>query len=191
MKRGVLLILCLLTLVSASAWSAGNRIPVAVSPGAGSGFQHVADACTTFSWAGVEGAKGYMLAVYEVIESGQLGRSVLRQDLPPGAFSWTVPASHCLSRGMTYAWSVGAVGGKTEVAWSGPVLFRVASGPSEAEFEEAVAVVKEYLRNQGEQSDYAPGDESTSLFAGDGTPLARSEAPEKTPGNAEAVPVGN
>jgi len=148
MKRSASLILGLLTLVPPVASSAGSQIPVAVSPGAGSGFQQVAQGCTTFSWAGVEGAMGYTLAVYEVTEDGQLERPIIRHAFPEGALSWTVPAGHCLSRGMTYAWTVGATGKTGTARWSEPVVFKVAPGATETELKEALAVVRSYLATQ-------------------------------------------
>jgi subtilisin-like proprotein convertase family protein len=45
---------------------------------------------------------------------------------------------------------VGASSGKSEAAWSDPVLFRIAPGPTEAEFEQALAVVQSYLASRGE-----------------------------------------
>lgn len=145
MKRSAFLTLGLLILVPAVVLSAGSRVPVAVSPGAGVGVQNVADTCTTFSWAGVGEAKSYTLAVYEVTEGGQLGWHIIRQVLPAGAFSWTIPADHCLSLGKTYAWTVGAIGRGAGTIWSEPVLFRVALGPTEAEFERSLTVVQKYL----------------------------------------------
>ena len=49
---------------------------------------------------------------------------------------------------MTYAWTVGAMGKKASAAWSEPVLFRVTPGPTEIEFQKALAVVQSYLAAQ-------------------------------------------
>jgi subtilisin-like proprotein convertase family protein len=139
-----------ITLVSTAVWSARER-PVAVSPGSGGGVRLVADACTTFSWSGIEGEKRLRLNVYEVTDDGQLGRRVVGQSLPPGASSWTLPAGRCLARGTTYAWTVGATGKNGGENWSDAVVFRIIPGPSDAELEEALAVVRRHLARIGSE----------------------------------------
>lgn len=148
MFRRVSLTLLAIILVPAFGWSV-QAVPVAVSPGSGNGLQLVSDPCTTFSWAGTKNAQGFTLAVYEVAEAGQLGRMLVRHPLPPGASSWTMPAGRCLSRGKTYAWTVGESGKGEGLSWSEAVVFKVTAGPSEAEFEEALELVRQYVATKG------------------------------------------
>lgn len=154
MKSRALLILAFLAVAPSLLNSAGLQLPVAVSPGTSNGLQEVASRCTNFSWAGVEGAQGYILAVYEVAETGRLRRSVIHLPLPSGAYSWTIPAGSCLDRGKTYAWTVGATGSHEPVSWSDPVVFRVAPAPTHSEFQEALGIVRSYL---AEQYDHGSG----------------------------------
>jgi len=108
----------------------------------------IGDPCPTFSWGSVEGAKSYELVIYRLREEGEEARPVLRQTFAGSVASWTPSLDRCLERGGQYAWSVRATGGGEASEWSSPTLFEVVSGPSEAEFEVAVAVVRSYLAAQ-------------------------------------------
>ncbi len=123
--------------------------PEAVSPGGGAPLARIGAACPTFSWTAAPGAERYELVVYAVGEGGAESMEVLRRGLPGGATSWTPSLDSCLARGGRYAWAVRAEGNKESSDWSAPSLFEVASGPSEEEFEEAVAVVRQYLGAAG------------------------------------------
>jgi hypothetical protein len=92
----------------------------------------------------------YELVVYAVGEESEEARPVLRQTVPGTANGWTPSLESCLDRGGQYAWSVRATGGKEASEWSSPSLFEVASGPSQAQFEEAVAVVRAYIAERHE-----------------------------------------
>ena len=132
---------------AATAGIAGSK-PVAVSPGSLTG-EVIGDSCPTFSWGEVEGAKSYELVVYRIgAESGE-PQPVWRHELPGSALGWTAPLDRCLERGERYAWSVRALG-EVPSDWSAPSLFQVASGPSPAEFEVALEVVRQYLSTEGE-----------------------------------------
>ncbi|MFQ5526389.1 MAG: hypothetical protein ACE5GX_09030 [Thermoanaerobaculia bacterium] len=118
---------------------------MAVSPGHVSRIVAVEGRCPTFSWGAVPGATGYELVVYRVSEEGEEAEAVLSQPITGSALGWTPALNHCLERGRRYAWSVRAVGREEASDWSPPSFFRVASGPSAAELEEALGVVREYL----------------------------------------------
>lgn len=142
MRSQVSLLVVGVILLAASAWAAEK--PVAVSPGSPTGTA-VESRCPTFSWDPVDGARAHELVVYQVGEEGQEAEPVLKQEFPGSASSWTPPLKSCLNRGDHYAWSVRAHVRKGASEWSPPSLFEVASGPSEAEFEEALQVVQQYL----------------------------------------------
>jgi len=105
----------------------------------------IGDACPTFSWGSVNGAKSYELVVYRIGAEGEEAEPVLRQAIAGSALGWTPSLDLCLERSGQYAWSVRAVGQRELSGWSPPNLFQVAAGPSQAEFEEALAVVQRYL----------------------------------------------
>ena len=137
----VLLVVCSVLLI-ATTGSAGSK-PVTVSPGSATGAL-IGDACPTFSWGSVEGAKRYELVVYRLGEEGEEPEPVLRETFAGSVSGWTPSLDRCLERGGQYAWSVRAVGQAEASEWSPPSLFQV-TAPTEAEFEEAVAVVRRYL----------------------------------------------
>jgi hypothetical protein len=130
--------------MSALAAAATAERPVAVSPGSARGTL-IEGRCPTFSWGEVEGAKAYELVVVRVSADGEESQAVLRERFPGTVESWTPSLDRCLDRGGRYAWSVRAAGGKEAAEWSSPSLFEVAAGPSEAEFEAALATVERYL----------------------------------------------
>ena len=130
-------------LLAAAAW-AGGGVPSAVSPGATAEMSTIGDRCPTFSWGGVESARGYELVVYLVTEDGAAGE-LLRRSFDGQVSSWTPPLADCLTPGEQYAWSVRALGRKAPSEWSAPALLRVANAPDEARLLEALAVVRRYL----------------------------------------------
>ncbi len=75
-------------LLAASAWASATR-PVAVSPGDASKLALIGDACPTFSWGAVEGARFYELVVYRLSEEGEEEEPVLRQTFAGSVSSWT------------------------------------------------------------------------------------------------------
>jgi hypothetical protein len=85
------------------------------------------------------------LVVYRLGQEGDEPESVLKQELPGSASSWTPSLGRCLQRGGRYAWSVRALGGETASEWSAPALFRVVAGPTQRDFEAALATVQQYL----------------------------------------------
>ena len=132
-----------------SAWAASPEgRPVAVSPGDATKVALIRDDCPTFSWGEVEGAKSYDLVVYRLGEQDEHKEPVLRRSFPGSVDGWTPALDQCLDRGGRYAWSVRALGDKEAWEWSELSLFQVASGPSEEEFEEAVEVVRQYLKQE-------------------------------------------
>jgi hypothetical protein len=122
---------------------------VAVSPGDAAKVAQVEDRCPTFSWGEVKGATSYELVVYRLGEQGEESQPVLRQGFAGSVDGWTPALDQCLERGGRYAWSVRAIGMKEAEEWSSPNLFEVASGPSDAEFQAALAIVRTYSEGQG------------------------------------------
>ncbi len=122
--------------------------PIVVSPGSVREAMPIGESCPTFSWAAVEGAAGYELVVWRLSEGKEENaefEAVIGEMLPGGALSWTPSLGRCLERGGYYAWAVRVVGGEDAAIWSDPALFTVAAGPTEAEFQEALAIVRRYL----------------------------------------------
>ncbi len=118
--------------------------PVTVSPGSSTGAL-IADVCPTFSWGAVPGADHYELAVYRLDQEGEQAPLVLEQDVPGSALGWTPSLDRCMARGGEYGWSIRSVDGSEVSEWSPPSLFQVRSGPSVAEFEAALQLVRQYL----------------------------------------------
>lgn len=145
-SRMSLLLLGILLLGLIPVWASESPIPV--SPGSPEGSQ-VEARCSTFSWVAIEGAMAHELVVYRVGEDELEGEPVLQQRIPGSASSWTPPLGSCMERGGMYAWSVRALGRSEVSEWSPLSLFEVAHGWSEAEFEEALAVVRRYLEQEG------------------------------------------
>ncbi|MFP3941237.1 MAG: hypothetical protein ACLF0P_13080 [Thermoanaerobaculia bacterium] len=125
---------------------------VAVSPGSEDGAR-VQDRCPTFIWGDVSGAEGFELVVYRIgdgegsripAERPDGAEVVVRQTFSGAVDSWKASLGDCLERGARYGWSVRAVGSAEPGPWSSPRLFQVTEGPSAAELEDALAVVREY-----------------------------------------------
>ena len=134
-------------LTGAICW-AGTGAPVTVSPGTSAGSL-IGATCPTFSWGTVGEAKSYELVVYRIGDQEEEQEPVLAEAIAGSALAWTPPLDRCLERGRRYAWSIRAVGDEKEISgWSVPSLFEVVAGPSEAEFEEAVTVVRQYLEGK-------------------------------------------
>jgi len=133
---------------SASHALAAER-PVTVSPGSDSKVALIGDGCPSFSWGAAEGATSYELVVYRLAEEGEEAQPVLSETFAGSASSWTPSLDRCLERGGRYAWSVRAVGGKEASEWSALSLFEVASRPSQAELDEALALVRQYFVTEG------------------------------------------
>jgi hypothetical protein len=129
--------------------------PEVVSPAGGSGEVVVEARCPTFSWAGVEGARGYELVVLKVPEGadgiGEEAPVIAAATLSAGARSWTPSLGSCLERGGRYAWSVRAAIGDDEGPWAEPALFRVAAVPSAQEVEAAMETLRRYLEGSQEE----------------------------------------
>lgn len=120
------------------------EVPVVGSPGAPLGVE-IATACPTFHWGLVTGAEGHELVVYRLTADGDEAEALLRKRFKAPIDGWTLSSGDCLERGGRYAWAVRALGAEGESPWSAPNLFRVARGPSEAELERALQVVRDYF----------------------------------------------
>ncbi len=126
--------------------------PVAVSPGSVQEAMPIGEVCPTFSWTEVESAGGYELVVWRLsagAEESAEFETAIAEKLPGGALGWTPSLGRCLARGGRYAWAVRAIGGDGVGEWSDPALFIVAAGPTEAVFQEALAIVRRYLAASG------------------------------------------
>lgn len=190
MRRSAAFTVLVLVLCSVAL---GAEPPVAVSPGSAQGAL-IEGRCPTFSWGEVDGARTYELVVYLLGEQSEETRPVLQKSFPGSVETWTPSLDRCLERGGRYAWSVQAVG-KEASDWSQPSLFEVASGPIEAEFEEALSVVRSYLAAGGERTLSEPERDKSSSLASGGTAgessVQRGAAPATTQlsvdGNVEAT----
>ena len=171
----VLLVVCSALLIATTGW-AGSR-PVAVSPGSPEGVSLIESRCPTFSWTAVPGAESYELVVYQVGDEGEEAQPVLGETFAGSASSWTPSLDRCVERGGQYAWSVRAVAEKGALEWSSPSLFQVASGPSEAEFEEALLVVRGYLGVRAERA----SESGASVETEGAAPESKSEASAASP----------
>jgi hypothetical protein len=141
-----LMIWSLLVPVAAVASKLGPPEPV--SPGSRQEVETVSGTCPTFSWGIVPGASMYRIVVYAVSAEGELGGVVIQREFSAGVSSWTPALQNALTAGGSYAWTAGAVSPRGGTLWSEPVLFRVAPGPSQNEFEDALEVVRSYLNAQ-------------------------------------------
>jgi hypothetical protein len=153
-----------------------------VSPGSPTGTV-IDESCPTFSWGIVAGAEAYKLVVYTAEEPAGDTKPILRQRFPGSVNGWTPAFDQCLGRGRRYAWSIRALGNENPSEWSSPRLFRVATGPSRAELEEALRVVNDYLQVQ--ESDRAAA-ASAEVSSASG-PWAREAATSEVAGNGSAA----
>lgn len=176
--------LTLLAILGAPAGVLALEPAVAVSPASQTGSR-VQDRCPTFIWSDVPGAEGFELVIYRIADDGEVGRLpsespgaaevVLRQTFSGGVDSWKPSLGDCLERGTRYAWSVRAVGPDEAGPWSSPGLFQVTEGPSSAELEHALAVVRAHLEAQ---SDHGAGPDSTSTPSATGARVSDPVQPE-------------
>jgi len=198
MKGCVLRALVLILVVSSTPLAMATEAPVAASPGSSSGTL-IAGSCPTFSWGQVAGAESYELIVYGIGDDGQEAETVLHQRIPGAVGSWTPSLNDCLSPDAQYAWTVRAVGRKGEpYDWSSPNLFKVAPLTSEADFAEALSIVRRYLAAHGDllgptsgTVGSLPGVERDSLSSSPSRDRLSSQAPAETllsvDGNVDAV----
>jgi hypothetical protein len=102
----------------------------------------------------------------------------LRRSFDGSVTTWTPSLDSCLERGAHYGWSVRAVDAVGDGAWSEPLLFRLESGPTDAELDEALAVVRAYAASRrASLSDSSSS--SSSREAGEKTVTTeRSPAPK-------------
>jgi hypothetical protein len=169
----------------------GGSEPVTVSPGSATGAL-IEGRCPTFSWGEVEGARSYELVVYRLAEGEEEAQPVLRRSFPGSVDGWTPALDSCLERGAEYAWSVRAVGPEEPSDWSAPSLFEVSAGPSEAEFEEALQVVRGYLASstsvpaEGER----PGHNGTIAEASSRPPARQTGRGRAAESATAAIPLG-
>ncbi|MCH7667216.1 MAG: hypothetical protein IH936_14960 [Acidobacteria bacterium] len=176
----------LVLVLSSAAW--GAERPAAVSPGDASKLALIGDACPTFSWGAVAGAKSYELVVYRIGEVSEEAGPVLSRHIAGSALSWTPSLDRCLERGGRYAWSVRAIGKKGSSDWSPPSLFQVAPGPSQMEFEEALTVVHRYLAADAGTND--PWRDSAVVLEGFDATEPQLELVSRPPVPAAPVAVG-
>ena len=152
--RNILRISALVTLTGWWTVAAAEETfrPRLVAPGAGLEIAVVESRCPTFHWSGVPAAERYELVLYRAREDASQPRELYRTELPADVRSWTPSTGRCLDAAGRYAWSVGAVVGAGEESWSEVGVFEVAARPSIAEVEEAMVVLRRYLRQDAEWS---------------------------------------
>lgn len=114
----------------ASAAGAALDRPITVSPGDVAVVRTAPALCPTFSWGGVERARGYELAIYQM-EPGAAGEAMLGRrptvgtEVPGSARSWTPSADRCLQPATRYVWFVRGLGTGSKVSeWSRGGMFR-------------------------------------------------------------------
>ena len=191
-----LLVLTGVLFVVLPAGAAG--IPQPVSPGARSAGALVEARCPTFSWAGVEGAAGYELAVFRVAAAPEAEPVlVTRTSLPERVQTWTPALGQCLERGERYAWSVATTRGRSDaegaLAWAPVLLFEVDRAPSSDELEQAIATIQRHLATRGDRAALrelgAPAREAEpSAIADPGTRRAAARAGERPLDGAARAP---
>lgn len=128
-----------------SGANATAEMPEAVSPGAVDQIAEIEARCPTFSWGSVSGADWYELEVYRLDEAGEVVERVVQQTFAGSVTSWTPSLDLCLERGRSYTWWVRTVGEEGLGAWSRPAWFTVSSHTTDAEFQEALEVVRNYI----------------------------------------------
>jgi hypothetical protein len=161
--------------------------PRPVSPG-GAGRAAVVEArCPTFHWAGVPGAGGYELAVFQLADDETDDAEpvlVTRASVPGDARGFTPSSADCLERGRRYAWSVAAAkdaaGDAGELQWSRPFLFEVGAAPSLEEVEQAIATLQRYRQHLGDTAAPAATGSAGADAAAD-MPAARSPLGTRQP----------
>jgi hypothetical protein len=165
---------------SATGLSAGAAgIPQPVSPGARTVGARVEARCPTFSWAGVEGADGYELAIFSVAQAPDAEPVlVTRTSLPERVQTWTPAIGQCLERGGRYAWSVATTRGRSDAEsafdWAPVLLFEVDSAPSSDDLEHAIATIQRHLATRGDRD--AERDPASASRATEAKGIGRSEA---------------
>ena len=163
--------------------------PIPVSPGGVARTAVVEARCPTFHWAGVPGAGGYELAVFQLpdheTDGGTGGAEpvlVTRASVPGDARGFTPSSADCLERGRRYAWSVAAAqdaaGDAGELRWSPPFLFEVGAAPSLDEVEQAIATLQRY-RDSHPSDDHASA-ATVSARAGAAADLVAARSPLRT-----------
>ncbi len=124
-------------LALAAAAGAEELRPLTVSPGAVGESLRLETACPTFSWAAVEGARGYELVVDEVSDPDP-AEPALRIEIAGAATSYTPAQARCLPPARRYAWSVRALRESGVAEWSEPRFFSVARTPPPSDLERAI-----------------------------------------------------
>jgi hypothetical protein len=150
------------TMMTSVAVAETVDLPVPVSPGATIPGAVTEARCPTFSWAGVDGAAGYEIAVFRLGGDGELELAV-RAAVPRNATAWTPPSDRCFERGARYAWSVAASGAGRNgsdpehgLEWAPAALFEVASAPALDELERALATVERFLATREDAGGVGP-----------------------------------
>lgn len=153
------LAVALLLLAAAAAAQPGPAPAATVSPGDLDHAVEIATPCPAFSWAAVDGAAAYELAVLD-LERPEEPRVALRHTVAGRGLSWTPGRAECLAVGE-YAWTVRALdaagaplGG--EAAWAPPRRFAVSALPSDAEVAAALDVLRRWQGGRGPGAEAGP-----------------------------------
>jgi hypothetical protein len=151
------------------------QAPLAVSPGSASTVAHVEGRCPTFSWGQLEHAEQYELVIYDLEQDSAAKEPVVGRAFSGSVSSWTPSIEQCLERGRRYAWSVRALLKRGTTNWSRPNIFEVSAGPTEQEFQDALAVVRRYLVEEGTDLTEQPPSKISAPAADERPPLQEQE----------------
>jgi len=115
----------------------GLAFPTTISPGNCQFIVSVSECCPTFSWAAVEGADSYEIAVFSIQnpeqiipdtlydELRQISVPILTTMIPAPALSWTPTKEQGFTPGKTYAWHVRSLMQNSPGEWSTAAFFKV------------------------------------------------------------------
>lgn len=158
-----------------------DTVSVGVSPGERGRIAALSDTCPTFSWTAVKGVRSWDLVVYEVgreaidqgLDGAMTSDPALRVRLPGGALSWTPDNQRALEPGSRYGWLVRPVLASGAGRWSSPRLFEITAVPEVKEVEEALEVLRRYLKREGIEEEELTG---LAAFEGESVSIVRSKA---------------
>jgi hypothetical protein len=133
-------------------------VSIPISPGGGREEVAVPTGCPAFSWSSVEGAAGYRLEVFSLVEevldhqaATERGNLALSVDIPAPALSWSPSNEEALRPGHSYVWFIKALDEVGGGQWSSGTRFRVDFAAFLSGMDEEVRQkVREYLKTDTE-----------------------------------------
>ena len=161
-RLGIFAIVVSVFVMSASPASAAT--PEGVSPGSIGRIATIRGECPTFSWGEVDNTAYYEVVVYQLPEridhAAELelsaDREVLFTRVIGSATGWTPELERCFNLGGSYVWFVRAIYDEDGVLesseWSQGRFFSVAAAPSTLEVEQALEVLRRYVKKGGDDT---------------------------------------